>query len=79
MILDGNSRVGEAKVYATAKEMEQAKRLEKIKEDLVKVQNAYDVICDRLQTFSLLQVMDKDAMFNDMRALRSCIQELGKK
>ena len=79
MILDGNSRVGKAKVYATAKETEQAKRLEKIKEDLVKVQNAYDVVCDRLQAFSLLQVMDKDAMFDDMQVLRNCIQELGKK
>jgi len=45
MILDGNSKVGEGKVYKTALEMEQAGKIEKLNEELaVTQQNFANVI-----------------------------------
>lgn len=41
MILDGNSRVGEAKFYATPLEMKQAKEMEKLKTEL---KEAHEII-----------------------------------
>ena len=44
MILDGNSKVGSAKVYATQKEMDQEKQIEKLKSDLKREQVITDTV-----------------------------------
>jgi len=46
MILDGNSRVGEAKVYATQKEMNQKKEILHLKDFIRESVTCMKSICD---------------------------------
>ena len=52
MILDGNSKVGSAKVYATQKEMDQEKQIEKLKADLKREQDKLEIADNILMAFN---------------------------
>ena len=46
MYVDGNSRVGEGKIFATKREYEQSKKIRELKEALIMTQNLCYTIVD---------------------------------